>query len=91
MSVVESEILTDSHDIIKEFITCVHTCRQAVEFTVLDDTVILQISQRKEIITFLRAVAHRQIIILHNTRACHSIKPISVRGTHGAFAVNEFR
>jgi len=87
---VQSEMLTDSQNIIYHLIITINTCRNTVEVCIFNQTVIFIISQRKEIITSFRSITQRKIVLLNKAGTCDFIKPVRITCCYCIGIINKF-
>lgn len=53
----------------------------------LDDTQVLVVAQGEERASLLRTVAHGEVVLLDDTRACGFVHPVGVGVGHGVVGV----
>ena len=88
---VDGEVLAYGDDVavvnLQELVVAVHAGREAAEIGVLDDAEVLVVAEREEAAAFLRTVAQRDIIFLHDARARGLVEPVGVGSGSGAGGV----
>ena len=89
LGAVDGEVLADDHLAVEQLVVGIGTGRQTAELRVLDGTQVVVVSHREERRALLRAVAHRQVVLLYHTRAGDLLEPVGISRAHRGILVNE--
>ena len=76
----QREVLTNLYFIVQERVIGIGTRREAVEVRAFDNAHVLIIVHREETAPVLTALAHREVVLLHDTRARDLVEPVGVGG-----------
>ena len=86
---VHREVLADDYLAVEQLVVGIGTCRKAVELRVLDGSHVAVVACREECRAFLAAIAHREVVLLHHSRAGDFLEPVGVAEANGGSFVEK--